>query len=124
MLYIIVITVFFLFFLLFFFFFLKKKDFSPQTHNAGPPKINNCPLCGSILEGTKLFAKMIEYPDGSLILNIYGCGSCYKGKRALTRICPSCKKRMEEKDFLRASYKKTNEKTVVLIKGCASCHFR
>ncbi len=98
----------------------KPGDKSP----APLPGLTHCPLCGESLSGTRLYAKQLEYPDHRLVLEIRGCGHCYKGGHVFDRVCPRCGKRLGMDDAVMASSQQTGTVRKVHIQGCRYCYKR
>lgn len=116
------VSALFLLILTLLFLLLPKKNKKPGLPIAKPsPKLTNCPLCGSGLDGKKLYSKLITYPDHRQTLEIRGCTTCYKEGNVKARICPSCKRKLEAGDIVFASYEQKDGITRVVIKGCKRC---
>jgi len=113
-------------FLLYLLFSGKRKvaGKSPPPTLSRLPKIAYCPLCGSGMEGNRLYSKLIHYLDGRDMLEIRGCRLCYRDVDAKPRKCPSCHSPLDKNDFLLAELKEAGKVKRVAVKGCRRCYGR
>ena len=88
------------------------------------PKIAYCPLCGSGMEGNKLYSKLIRYLDGRKMLEIRGCRLCHEEGSEKPRKCPSCKSALDRDDYIFAELTVTAAARKVVVKGCRRCYSR
>ena len=98
----------------------KNKKSVKMIPEKSKPILKECPLCGSKLEGSKLYSKQTEYPGGRKILEISGCQVCRSGEKE--RKCPSCKRVLSPGDVVVADYEKRGSVNRVIIKGCGKCY--
>lgn len=103
--------------------FNRKKIKTKRSETLQPVK---CPLCEtSLFTGENLISKVyrpMNVPDQLMI--ILGCPHCYpKLESGLKRICPVCRKKVEQNQSLTARlFNKSAGKKHVHVIGCSNCH--
>ena len=101
----------------------KQNQKSTRSKMVQPVK---CPLCQSdLFVGENIISKVyrpMNVPDQLMV--VQGCPHCYpKCEPGLKRICPVCKKNVEQNQTLTARlFNKALGKKHVHIVGCSNCH--
>jgi len=108
--------------------FDKKKDIliiekSENTNIKGKP----CPICGWTLMPKERVHSILYTSNTDSIMHIFGCPFCYKDhpaskfNKTLIRKCPSCKKKLEENEYVIARLFEKPGKNHVHVLGCYRC---
>jgi len=64
----------------------------------------------------------VAYSHGNeKITLIYGCPACYPPKNDIKRICPVCKNRLGDKDYLIGRMWEEKNKKHLRLSGCTIC---
>lgn len=103
---------------------IPVQDDRPPAAAPPPPGLSHCPLCGQSLAGSRLYAKLLQYPDGRQQLELRGCGHCYRSGHVLQRKCPRCQAILRLQDTVWADYRLESGVTRVRIQGCPACYRR
>lgn len=104
----------------------KNKNNRKNENRSGTLQDVKCPLCGtSLFVGENLISKVyrpMNVPDQ--LMTISGCPHCYPAQEpGLKRICPVCKKKVEQDQTLTARlFNKSAGKKHVHVIGCSNCH--
>jgi len=124
--YILVFSILFLIIILLFYTKGSYKEIE-QVATEQLPIGKPCPICQWPLQKNERVHSIIYRSKGDTIMHIYGCPYCYKEhpktkyKEKSQRICPSCKKELQSKEFVIARLFEKPGKNHVHVLGCYRC---
>lgn len=105
---------------------LRKSSGETSGKTSVQPQVfhTSCPLCGSGLErGERVKSVLFKgVPDS--MMEIYGCPHCYPPNKNIKRICPVCKKELDQESIVIARAFLKPDKTHVHVLGCSTCYRR